>query len=167
LPPFFRDAKKCHAGASAKADKTAHPTDSKVTSEKAQDPVAPRETNEISAAKAAAQASSAYLNYATDTYPKKDKALPEKGQEGSIEPAFTSSHKRRVPLRSKSVTIRPVVNPTGSVSYRVLGTIRPKTPQRKQFSAAWTTPLRPRPQPSPKSNDIREPSVESTTLAGS
>ena len=103
------------------------------SSEKAQGPVAPQESPATSGAPAPAQSSTAYLNYATDAYPKKDKALPEKGQEGSIEPAFASSHKRRVPLRSKSVTIRPVVNPTGTVSYRVLGTIRPKTPQRKQF----------------------------------
>jgi hypothetical protein len=103
------------------------------SSEKAQGPVAPQENPATSGAPVPAQSSTAYLNYATDAYPKKDKELPEKGQEGSIEPAFTSTHKRRVPLRSKSVTIRPVVNPTGTVSYRVLGTIRPKTPQRKQF----------------------------------
>jgi hypothetical protein len=39
LPPFFRDAKKCHDEASAKADQTVDPTDSTVTSEKAQGPI--------------------------------------------------------------------------------------------------------------------------------
>lgn len=35
-------------------------------------------------------------------------------------------------LRSKPVTITPVRNRNGSVSYRVLGTVRPKAKQRKQ-----------------------------------
>jgi hypothetical protein len=101
-------------------------------SEKAQDPVAPRETNGISAAKAAAQASSAYLNYATDTDRKLGQQLPKIRQERSIDPDFAAAHQPHVRLRSKSVTVQPVVNPTGSISYRVMGTIRPKAPQRKK-----------------------------------
>jgi hypothetical protein len=76
LPPFFRAAKKCHDEASAKADKTAHHTDSTVTSEKAQGPVAPQESPATSGAPAPAPSPTAYLNYATDAYPKKDKELP-------------------------------------------------------------------------------------------
>jgi hypothetical protein len=61
LPPFFRDAKKCHAEASAKADQTAHPTDNSVTSEKAQGPVAPQESPATSGSPAPAPSSTAYL----------------------------------------------------------------------------------------------------------
>jgi len=40
-----------------------------------------------------------------------------------------------VAVRSQPVSIRAVQNPTGTTSYRVLGTIRPKEQQRKQHFA--------------------------------
>ncbi len=46
-----------------------------------------------------------------------------------------------MPLRSRSVSIQSVQNRSGSVSYRVLGTIRPKAPQRKKLCSTMDDAL--------------------------
>lgn len=91
-------------------------------------------------------ASSEYLNYSlkaklagepgpATTPGKEGGELPKLRETSAVEPGSRVPESALVALRSKSVGITPVQNPNGSISYRVMGTIRPKAKQRKKHFA--------------------------------
>jgi hypothetical protein len=79
----------------------------------------------------------AYFNYAPPETLASEiaqgKNPPKEGEPTHLDGVFPISQPGNVPLRSKPVAITPVTNRSGTISYRVTGTLKPRTPQQREF----------------------------------
>lgn len=94
-------------------------------------------TSEKSTRKSSSDPRGEYFNYSPRPTPNAGEALPRTRESEFVERNFACNDRALVALRSKPITITTVQNRNGSMSFRVMGTVRPKSKQRKQHFLNW------------------------------